>query len=56
MITQMPPTNPGSLPHQSYVDALAYILSQNGAQPNPNTELPGDMAELRTMAVPYVDE
>ena len=56
MTTQMPPTNPGSLPAQSYVDVLAFILSQNGAVASGDQELPADMAKLREMALPHSEE
>ena len=51
-VTQMPPTNPGSLPQQSYADVLAYVLSQNGVAANPTEELPGDAERLKTMQAP----
>lgn len=52
MATQMPPTNPGSLPAQSYADVLAYVLSRNDV-PAGSTELPPDSATLATMASPH---
>jgi len=51
-ITQkMPPTNPGGLDLSTYVDVMAYILSQNGIAPS-ETELPADPAVLKSMAFP----
>jgi mono/diheme cytochrome c family protein len=52
MTTQMPPTNPGSLPQQSYADVLAYLLSQNGVAANADKELPADAAALKAMTLP----
>jgi mono/diheme cytochrome c family protein len=52
MTTQMPPTNPGSLPPQAYADVLAYVLSQNGVAANADKELPADAAALKAMTLP----
>jgi polar amino acid transport system substrate-binding protein len=34
MTTQMPPTSPGSLKHDQYVEIMAYILKRNGMTPS----------------------
>ncbi len=47
--TTMPPTRPGGLPEQSYVDVLAYLLNQNG-MPAGATNLPADTAALAAIA------
>jgi mono/diheme cytochrome c family protein len=51
MIEQMPPTNPGGLGVDAYVDLLAFLLSQNGIAPS-QTPLPADPAALGKLAAP----
>lgn len=51
MTTQMPPTNPASLPLTTYADLMAYVLSENGVAPSA-TELPSDIQVLKGMAAP----
>jgi mono/diheme cytochrome c family protein len=52
MTTQMPPEDPGNLGRSTYVDLLAYILSQNDI-PASETPLPGDPELLKGMAAPH---
>ena len=51
MLTQMPPSNPGSLGAAVYADVLAYILSENGVDTSA-TDLPADADRLKGMATP----
>jgi mono/diheme cytochrome c family protein len=44
----MPKEKPGTLTRQQYADAIAFILSKNGA-PAGKTELPTDAAGLKTI-------
>jgi mono/diheme cytochrome c family protein len=53
MSTQMPPTDPGSLPKASYADVLAYVLGKNDVAPSA-VALPSEPEKLKTMAVPPV--
>ena len=52
MMTQMPPTAPGSLSPRAYADVLAYLLSQNNLPASATAELPADEAKLKSMAAP----
>jgi mono/diheme cytochrome c family protein len=49
MTERMPPTDPGGLGLDAYIDLLAFLVSQNGVQPS-QTPLPGDPAELAGLA------
>jgi mono/diheme cytochrome c family protein len=51
MLTQMPPTDPGSLGAKAYADVLAFILARNGVAPS-GGELPADAAALKTLTIP----
>jgi mono/diheme cytochrome c family protein len=46
----MPPDRPGRLSVGTYADLTAFLLSQNGYQPN-GGELPTDDAPMRTMTL-----
>lgn len=47
---RMPPSQPGSLPDQTYADLTAYILQVNGFAPG-DTELPPDASVLAGMTI-----
>ena len=51
MFEQMPPTNPGGLGVDAYVDVLAFILSRNDVAPS-STPLPAEPAALGKLAAP----
>jgi cytochrome c len=48
--TTMPQTDPGSLPPQTYLDILSYLLSKNEV-PAGSTELPDDLEALERIRI-----
>ena len=46
----MPPDRPGRLSDQTYTDLIAYLLSNNGYEPN-GRELPSDAAAQQKMSL-----
>jgi len=47
----MPPAEPGSLSHETYVEILAYVLQKNGVHEGPE-KLPTDPAALGKIVIP----
>ncbi len=50
MALAMPPANAGGLTPASYASIVAFFASESGFPPG-NTELPGDAAQLRGIAI-----
>jgi hypothetical protein len=48
--TAMPQQDPGSLPPETYVDIISFVLSKNGVPPGAR-ELPADLQALQSIRV-----